>query len=153
MILIVSCGNSNQGIYVSKEEFGDKWPFTVQDGYVYSVKRMVAVFKHNGIEYALNGFAKMYSKKHKKGYKDIVGIWKDDSKFPGTKIINQTMFLTVWESCRPSARKFLGFSRKQSSLYCIFVRNFEKILTLTQKSGVKCYPRQTPGVRKLTPRG
>ena len=86
MILIVSCGNSNQGIYVSKEEFGDKWPFTVQDGYVYSVKRMVAVFKHNGIEYALNGFAKMYSKKHKKGYKDIVGIWKDDSKFPGTKI-------------------------------------------------------------------
>ena len=58
LILIIGGDSThNQGRYVSAEEFRDKWPFTVSEGYVYSVNYN-AIFNHNGTEYALNGSAK-----------------------------------------------------------------------------------------------
>lgn len=52
---IVGCGN--RGKLVTAAEFGDKWPLTVDRGYVYSVG-MAAIFETtDGTKYALNGFA------------------------------------------------------------------------------------------------
>jgi len=42
--------------HVSAAEFGDSWPLTVEEGYVYSVRK-AAVFETEGKTYGLNGTA------------------------------------------------------------------------------------------------
>lgn len=67
------------GKLITKNEFGDKWAFTVESGYVYSINNC-AIFKVGDISYGLNGIA------IKAGYRDINEIWKDDPNFSGLKI-------------------------------------------------------------------
>lgn len=76
--LLISCGG-NPGKLVTKEEFGKNWAFTVDKGYVYSIGQ-AAIFRAEGVEYQLNGVAKM------KGYKPIDSIWRNNPEIPGTKI-------------------------------------------------------------------
>ena len=60
---------------VSRKEFGKKWPFTVESGYVYSINR-AAIFETSGIKYQLNGVAESM------GYTLIDPIWRDDLNIP-----------------------------------------------------------------------
>ncbi len=60
---------------VSRKEFGDKWPFTVESGCVYSVDQ-AAVFEVNCVCYQLNGVAESM------GYTLIDPIWRDDLNIP-----------------------------------------------------------------------
>ena len=86
-LFLFACGNSSNGRYVSVSEFGEKWPFTVSDGYVYSLNSgFIKIFEHNGNKYALTSFAKSYGEKHNKRYKNFELIWKDNPRVPGTKI-------------------------------------------------------------------
>jgi len=98
-LLLFSCENSNNGRFVTVEEFGEDWPFTVSDGYVYSLnKGFVKIFEHNGAKYALTGFAKQYGKKNNKRYKDFELIWRDNPSIPGTKISISTMIKLAEEN-------------------------------------------------------
>jgi hypothetical protein len=84
-----SRGHDARGVYVSREQFGDKWPFTVDGGYVESINNgnafgvtygAVVFHANNGKTYALNGFAMG------RGYLDIEPIWRDDPNHLGLKI-------------------------------------------------------------------
>lgn len=67
---------------VRKEDYGDAWPFTVDQGVVRCVmpKREI-VFSSGGKPYAVNGTAKA-----NKLYGDIGQIWRDNPAIEGTKI-------------------------------------------------------------------
>ena len=69
------------GQYITKEEFGDKWPFRmINEGYVYSTGNSAIFRTSGGVKYQLNGVAKS------KGYNLLKYIWKDDPDLPGAKI-------------------------------------------------------------------
>ena len=63
------------GLRVTQEEFGDRWIFTVESGYVYSLANGSAIFRTGDTKYGLNGRAIGY------GYKDIHQIWKKETIF------------------------------------------------------------------------
>jgi hypothetical protein len=87
--LLISCG-SNDNILgekrITKEQFGEKWPFTVSEGTLkciqYDAKdvnpKMVQgiIFEVNGKIYGLNGVAKSWGKKL--GYSQVEEIWAND---------------------------------------------------------------------------
>lgn len=62
-------GSSN----ISKKEFGDEWPFTVDKGVLHCSKNEVT-FRAGGFEYAVNGSATSA------GYASIDPIWKFDTE-------------------------------------------------------------------------
>lgn len=65
-----------------KEDYGDAWPFTVDQGIVRCVApRNEIVFSSGGKAYAVNGTAKANDL-----YADIGQIWKDDPTIAGAKI-------------------------------------------------------------------
>ena len=71
---------------VSRKTFGNKWPFTVESGYVYSISEKIdsiyvktiraAIFETSGIKYQINGIAESM------GYTLIDPIWRDDLNIP-----------------------------------------------------------------------
>lgn len=71
---------SSSGLYVNRDQFGDKWPFTISEGYVESINYAVVFHTIDGKTYALNGIAKG------KGYHDIGPIWRPDPLYSGQKI-------------------------------------------------------------------
>jgi len=58
-------------IFVTKSEFGNKWPFTVDKGFV-ECRDDAIIFYANDKAYAVNGTASRL------GYATINEIWKDD---------------------------------------------------------------------------
>ena len=60
---------------VSRKMFGNKWPFTVESGYVYSVNQ-AAIFETATVKYQINGLAEIA------GYTPIDPIWRDDLNIP-----------------------------------------------------------------------
>lgn len=67
---------------VHKEDYGDAWPFTVDQGVVRCVApRNEVVFSSGGKAYAVNGTAKANDL-----YADIGSIWKDDPMIAGAKV-------------------------------------------------------------------
>ena len=76
---LVACGGATEKS-VSKNEFGDSWPLTVDSGVVECLAGSAVVFKHDGITYQLNGQASNM------GYTKIDPIWKDNPALAGTKI-------------------------------------------------------------------
>lgn len=59
-------------IRVSREDFGDDWPLTVDEGVLACVPAFAVVFTAGGETYAVNGQAAT------QGYADIDPIWADD---------------------------------------------------------------------------
>ena len=57
---------------VSRQQLGDEWPFTVDDGIIQAEAGVSVTFKARGDVYAVNGLAKG------QGFKDIEPIWADD---------------------------------------------------------------------------
>lgn len=89
---IISCSNNGPKILnekaISKEEFGDKWPLTVEKGIIQCVKYEVdgvnpelmkgVIFVYGEKIYGVNGTAKSQGKEL--GYEDITTIISDDIK-------------------------------------------------------------------------
>lgn len=94
MCLIPACSQEKKGINVSKDEFGDKWPFTVEAGVVDCVKGGGAIFKSNGQSYQLNGTASHM------GFQPINPIWRDNPDIKGTKINIGPMISLALQQCR-----------------------------------------------------
>jgi hypothetical protein len=67
-------------VYVSRSQFGDKWPFTISEGYVESINYAVVFHTVDGKTYALNGIAMG------RNYLDIEPIWRRDPRYPELKI-------------------------------------------------------------------
>ena len=72
---------------ITRNEFGKKWPFTIESGYVYSISMEIdsiyvktiraAIFESiAGVKYQLNGIAESM------GYTLIDPIWRDDLNIP-----------------------------------------------------------------------
>ncbi|MCE5322356.1 YebY family protein [bacterium] len=87
VMLLTGCGSS--GTKITQAEYGDKWPFTVNEGtlscretgrVVGTTKMVEVTFTANGITYALNGTAKQNN-----SYANVDSIWAKDTSLPGTK--------------------------------------------------------------------
>lgn len=62
--------------YVHQDDYGDDWPFTVEDGIVACERGSMVVFRTGGRTYAVNGTARGF--KEEAGYLDFEEIWRDD---------------------------------------------------------------------------
>lgn len=78
---------------VSRAEFGEAWPFTVDEGYVDCLPAQAAVFKANGTTYAINGLARSR-------YPAVDPIWRDNPEIPGTKVSIGSMIDLALEQCK-----------------------------------------------------
>jgi len=65
---------------ISRDEYGENWPFTVDRGRLECWRGPAAVFVADGTVYQLNGVAKQM------GHAPIDPIWRDNPAIPGTKI-------------------------------------------------------------------
>lgn len=75
--IFAGCGEVNSSeLPVSKEEFGDSWPLTVDSGYLECWKHNAVIFHSNGKTYAVNGTAIGW--RRSEGWRDIEEIWADD---------------------------------------------------------------------------
>ncbi|WP_417811042.1 DUF2511 domain-containing protein [Thalassospira alkalitolerans] len=90
--LLSACGAA--GTEVSSDQFGKRWPFTVQKGIVDCKPPQSAIFITNGKSYQLNGSAMSA------GYPPIDPIWRDNPEIPGTKISLGEMIRLAREHCR-----------------------------------------------------
>lgn len=94
IFFIAYCGKAlGAGLEVSKPEFGDAWPFTVESGVVDCVDGQAAIFKHGGKVYQLNGFARS------RGYAPIDPIWRDNPDIPGAKVSISGMVRIALDRC------------------------------------------------------
>ena len=89
----------SRGVRVTRAEWGDDWPFTVDSGMVNCLdpkgnKLGAAVFIYSGKTYALNGYAQS------RGYRNIRPIWRDNPDIPGTKINIGPMIDLALDQCR-----------------------------------------------------
>ena len=85
IILTISCSNENT-LKFKKEDYGKKWPFSVDEIEVYcSGYKEIYCKTNDGKIYALNGSAKGASNNNTKISK-IEEIWLDDTEFEGLKI-------------------------------------------------------------------
>lgn len=80
-ILVIACGKQHQGQLITKEELGNKWPFSIEKGYVYKTDANHLIFEtEDGTKYAVNGMARNWLKSSKYNYKDIEEIWLIEDK-------------------------------------------------------------------------
>lgn len=77
-LVLASC--SKRGVKVSRAEYGDAWPLTVESGRLECVPPSAIIFHSGGETYAVNGTADSL------GYRDIRPIWRDNPDGPTPKI-------------------------------------------------------------------
>lgn len=65
--------------YVSRDMYGERWPFTFEDGVVACEPVARVIFIHDGVKYALNGWAQEWA--NVAGYEDKTPFWLDDPEF------------------------------------------------------------------------
>lgn len=82
LLIVVLSSCSNHSKRVGKSEFGDDWPFKVENGWVECVDGHSVIFKANGDSYALNDAARLSGE-----YKNIREIIRPDANYPGKKIM------------------------------------------------------------------
>ena len=97
-MLLTACGgdggSGTSGRRVSAAELGDRWPLTVAEGYVDCVAPKAAVFRTDGVTYALNGVAKS------RGYGEIEPIWRADPRIPKMRIGIGPLLDLALQQCR-----------------------------------------------------
>lgn len=83
-----------KGVFVSKEQYGEDWPFIVESGYV-DCDRLASIFRHDGKIYTLNGGGKDW------GYLPLQNIWRDNPQLSGTKVNIGPMIQLGLGQCNP----------------------------------------------------
>ena len=83
-------------VTVTAEQFGDRWPLTVDRGEVWCVDCLAALFRdpETNTLYGLNGIAMS------RGAEEIRPIWRDNPEIPGTKIDIGVLIDLALERCR-----------------------------------------------------
>lgn len=85
LLMLVGCAMNEpapKGTPVSRAAMGDKWPLTVEDGYIVCGSPGIT-FVHGDTTYAINGTAMMHATE--RGWQDINSIWANDPKDPELK--------------------------------------------------------------------
>ncbi|MES2730151.1 MAG: DUF2511 domain-containing protein [Bacteroidota bacterium] len=82
LLALAACSSNDHGIKVTKSEYGTKWPFTVDEGYIDCVDNQEVVFRTGRKVYSLSGATEDAQK-----YLNIEYIWKEDPQVKGTKIL------------------------------------------------------------------
>ncbi|XUO88416.1 DUF2511 domain-containing protein [Halomonas sp. KM072] len=85
--------NETRGVLVTREEYGDDWPFTVDSGRLDCRQGGAAVFTSGQWTYQLNGVASQ------KGYADLAPIWRDNPAIPGAKVSISDMISVARQQC------------------------------------------------------
>ena len=80
IFLIISCSSNTKEL--SKEKFGEDWPFKVESGTVECLDGFEVVFHTEGQTYALNDAARVTGK-----FGNIKDILRPDANYPGKKIM------------------------------------------------------------------
>jgi hypothetical protein len=81
VLTITACTNNKK--HVSKGDYGQDWPFSVESGTVQCVgDELHIIFKADGSTYALNEAAKSSGE-----YDDVEDIIRSDANYPGRKIM------------------------------------------------------------------
>lgn len=76
ILFLPCCGrNTQSGVKLTKADFGERWPLTIDEGIIDCVNQSV-IFKTNKNTYAVNGTAK-----NRNEYSDIMEIWKVDTSY------------------------------------------------------------------------
>jgi hypothetical protein len=91
VLILGACGES--GVSVKRADYGNDWPFNVEEGVVDCVRGMNAIFSNAGVVYGLNG------KAVQSGYLRINDIWRDDPDVPDTKIDIGPMIQLALKQC------------------------------------------------------
>ena len=96
LTFLAACGSS--GLEVTKAQYGDAWPFSVDQGTL-SCETSVggrlrsAVFKSKEKEYALNVVAEG------RGYSSVEPIWRNNPQYPGVKADLAPMVALALQQC------------------------------------------------------
>lgn len=89
LVIMLAAGcSTTPNVRITRQEYGDQWPFTVDEGvlsckkigYVGNVELHEVLFTTNGVTYAVNGTARS-----NKAYADVREIWADDQYSIGPK--------------------------------------------------------------------
>ncbi|MDB1088023.1 DUF2511 domain-containing protein [Streptomyces sp. ACA25] len=91
LVMVAACsgGSTPQdtGLHVTRADFGDEWPFTVDVGLLSCEEvpgSLAVLFTHDGITYSVNGPATMWAAEN--GWADKRPIWSDSPEDGVTKI-------------------------------------------------------------------
>lgn len=66
-------------LLIKRSDFGDKWPFTANQGILKCEGYKIILIEINGIGYALNGNARSFANKY--NLREIDEIWLDDPQW------------------------------------------------------------------------
>lgn len=96
--VLFGCGGSAQpkGLLVSRAQYGDRWPFTVESGYIDCDPPGAAIFRTDSLTYGLNGWAKS------RGFADVRPVWRDNPTAPGLKVNIGPMIDLALQQCPTS---------------------------------------------------
>jgi hypothetical protein len=104
-IFLISCSESGQrGIVYKKADYGEKWPFSVDeiDVYCAGLAKNEIYFKAGGTTYALNGKAQTAAENRKSAetFNSYKEVWLDDPKYPGSKMPIPSEFISkAFDKC------------------------------------------------------
>ena len=73
LLVFASLTGSPRREIITKAEYGDRWPLTVERGTVECVPAFSVIFHTGGVTYAVNGWAMTNT-----DYPDVREIWLDD---------------------------------------------------------------------------
>ena len=94
--VLVSCGGS--GVEVTRQQYGEAWPFTVDSAVVDcdAGGRAIVSTKRPDVTgtWALTGAARSY------GYPAVDPFWRDSPTIPGTKVPLTQMIALALRQCR-----------------------------------------------------
>jgi hypothetical protein len=102
---LTSCsGDGPKGVVFKKADYGDKWPFSVEeiDVFCAGLAKSEIYFQANDKIYALNGDAQNMAENRKSAetFDTFKEVWLDDPKNPGSKIIVPSEFIEkAFEKC------------------------------------------------------
>ena len=125
--------------YVSQEQFGDKWPFTVPEGRVEHKQGNIALFHSKGQTWALNGAATSA------GYPPPDPIWRDnpDVDLPGAKMNTDPLVDIALEMGEKEDLSRDGVKRVSGKHYvgCIDRDYYKKLMQYANQEDMAAYRR------------
>ena len=83
LIAVLTVPAVAESVKVTKAEYGNDWPFTVDEGRIGCKQGIAPYFSVHGIQYALTGFGQSLGMKP---LYPTTALWRDDPAYPGTKV-------------------------------------------------------------------
>ncbi|UYQ92192.1 YebY family protein [Chitinophaga horti] len=100
-----ACSSVNEGVVFKKEDYGNKWPFSVEKIEVYcaGLAKSEIYFRSGEKTYALNGDARRMAETRKSAetFDDVNQVWLTDPRDPNSKMPVPDEFIKkAFENCK-----------------------------------------------------